>query len=81
MTFSKRTAAMPTKPYDSPSIDDEDTNALALTIVQILDGLPITSARLVLRRAEFWIDATQVVDCSSTECRRATEALLVASPE
>jgi len=66
--------------YETKSLGDERVDAMALEIAARFHGLPIAVAKRVLRRTEFWLDATQEVDCGSSEFRRAVEALQAAFP-
>lgn len=61
--------------YETPSLAEGHVDMLAMTIVQLLEDCPIGAARQVLRRAEFWIDATHRVAPSSTEFQKAVAAL------
>ena len=67
--------------YETRSLGGDRIDAIALEFVAKLHGFPVSVARLVLRRADFWIDATQEVDCGSSEFQRAVEALQAAFPE
>lgn len=67
--------------YETKSLGDERVDALALEIATRFHGLPIGVAKRVLRRTEFWLEATQEVDCGSSEFQRAVEALQAAFPE
>lgn len=60
--------------YSSIALKDSDASRLALDIIkQHLGGLPVGQARLILRKCEFMIDATMLVDCGSSEFQRACE--------
>lgn len=73
-------AATP-RAYETKSLGDEQVDALALDIATRFHGFPIAVAKRVLRRTEFWLEATQELDCGSSEFQRAVEALRAASPE
>jgi hypothetical protein len=70
-----------TRAYETPSLAEWHVDMLALAIVQLLDELPVGVARKVLRRADFWIDAVQRVNCRASEFQQAVAALRAASPE
>lgn len=60
--------------YESPWFEkDEEAEVLALELLKRLDGMPVAMIRQVLRRAEFWLDATTALDCSATEYQKAFE--------
>lgn len=61
-------------PYETRDMDGNRVNELALEILRQFDGMGVNVARRILRRAEFWLDATSTVDCStSSEFQRAVE--------
>ncbi|MCC4116387.1 hypothetical protein LLG90_13585 [Aromatoleum toluclasticum] len=51
-------------------------DVLALGVLRHLSGGSVNQVRLVLRRAEFWLDATTTLDCDATSFQQADEALL-----
>lgn len=67
--------------YETKNLGDEQVDAIAFDIAKRFHGFPMAVARRVLRRTEFWLDATQEVDCGSSEFQRADAALRAASPE
>ncbi|ONU48699.1 hypothetical protein [Burkholderia cenocepacia] len=73
---------MPDDNYTTIHLDDFEAERRALEIIKAhLAGLPVGQARRVLKRAEFWIDATTIVDCDANEFQRAYEELQRAGSE
>lgn len=62
-------------------LDDSAFDILALSLVGTLDGLAVSHARAVLRRAEEFLLLTQTVDTRSTAFSEAKRALSPASGE
>ncbi|WP_342705071.1 hypothetical protein OHZ10_28275 [Burkholderia arboris] len=73
---------MPDDSYTTIHLDEFEAEQRALEIIRLhLTGLPVGQARRVLRRAEFWIDATTFVDRDASEFQRAYEELQRAGSE
>ncbi|CAG9261914.1 conserved hypothetical protein [Burkholderia diffusa] len=73
---------MPDDTYTTIHLDDFEAERRALEIIKAhLADLPVGQARRVLRRAEYWIDATTLVDCSASEFQQAYEGLRRAGSE
>lgn len=63
--------------YSFGGFDENKTaDVLALSLLKGLSGLNVSQARQVLRRAEFWLEATSTFDAEASEFQRADEALL-----
>ena len=61
--------------YESPGLDGDEANRLALELLRQFDGQPLSVVRQVLRQAEFWLGAVTTLDCGpSTEFARASAA-------
>jgi hypothetical protein len=56
------------------TLTDEETNALAVRIAALLDGLPIAEAQYVLKQAGGVITNAHVVDITSPRFRAAQAA-------
>lgn len=56
--------------------DAHAADVLALSVVKELSGLTVSQARQVLRRAEFWLEATSIFDAEASEFLKADETLL-----
>lgn len=73
---------MPEMTYETPSLTRDQADAMALTLLRSMQGIPVSIVRQVLKRADFWIDALTVLECGpATEFARAFEALQRAADE
>lgn len=61
--------------------DERMADLLAMELLKGLSGATASQVRQVLRRAEFWLDATTRLDCAATSFQQADEALLRAYGE
>jgi hypothetical protein len=68
--------------YVTPMLPVDELERLALSLLGNFSGQPVCVIREILRRAEFWLDATSTLNGGpSSELQKAFAALRVASPE
>ncbi|WP_374348545.1 hypothetical protein [Chitinimonas sp.] len=70
------------EPYHSPDFaNDAEAELLALKLLRGFHGMPVTLIRQVLRRADFWLDATTQLNTAASEFQRAYEGYRRASEQ
>lgn len=73
---------MPEMTQYDPSLTRDQADAMALTLLRSMQGIPVSIVRQVLKRADFWIDDVPAgVRPGYVEFARAFEALQRAADE